>query len=80
MRTPFANTKMGFGPQKIDRVEKMRLEDKNNSQKMIIEYFANTKSVFAGFPCVRGMSEIVFGVRKVFANKRKSTYKIFVSA
>ena len=58
----------------------MRLEVENNSQKMMIGYFANTKSVFAGFPCVRGMSEIVFGVRKVFANKRKSTYKIFVSA
>ena len=47
---------------------------------MVIGYFANTKSVFADFPCVHGMSEIVLGVRKVFANKRKSTYKIFVSA
>ena len=47
---------------------------------MIIEYFANTKSVFAGFPCVHGMSGIALGVRKVFANKRKSAYKIFVSA
>ena len=64
----------------IDRVEKMRLEDKNNYQKMIIEYFANTKSVFAGFPCVHGMSGIVLGVRKVFANKRKSTCELLVSA
>ena len=47
---------------------------------MVIGYFANTKSVFADFPCVHGMSEIVLGVRMVFANKRKSTYKIFVSA
>ncbi len=58
----------------IDRVEKMRLEDKNNSQKMIIEYFANTKSVFAEFLRVHGMSKIVFGVRMVFANKRKRSY------
>ncbi len=58
----------------------MRLEVDNNSQKMMIGYFANTKSVFAEFPCVHGMSGIATGVRKVFANKRKSTYKIFVSA
>lgn len=29
---------------------------------------------------VREGLEIAFGVRMVFANKRKSTYKIFVSA
>ena len=53
------------------KLKKMRLEDKNNSQKMMIGYFANTKSVFAGFLRVHGMSKIVFGVRTVFANKRK---------
>ncbi len=47
---------------------------------MMIGYFANTKSVFAGFLRVQGMSGIVLGVRKMFAKKRKSTYKIFVSA
>ncbi len=41
---------------------------------MIIEYFANTKSVFAEFLRVHGMSKIVFGVRMVFANKRKRSY------
>lgn len=69
-----------FTLQKNDEAEKMRLEDEKNTQKMKIGYFANTKSVFAGFPGVYGMSGIVLGVRKVFANKRKSTYKIFVSA
>ena len=58
----------------------MRLEVENNSQKMMIAYFANTKSVFAGFPCVHGMSGIVLGVRMVFANKRKSTCEKLVSA
>ena len=50
----------------------MRLEDKNNSQKMMIGYFANTKSVFAGFLRVHGMSKIVFGVRK---QKKKAPTK-----
>ena len=36
----------------------------------MIDYFANTKSVFAGFLRVQGMSRIVLGVRKVFAKKK----------
>lgn len=47
---------------------------------MMIGYFANTKSVFAGFLGVHGASEIALGVRMVFADKRKSTYKNLVSA
>ena len=58
----------------------MRLEVEKNSQKMMIGYFANTKSVFARFPSVYGMFGNIFGVRMVFAKQRKSTYKIFVSA
>ena len=58
----------------------MRLKVGFFFQKMEIGYFANTKSVFAGFPCVHGMFGNIFGVRMVFANQRKSTYEIFVSA
>ena len=47
---------------------------------MMIAYFANTKSVFAEFLRVHGMSKIEFCFRIVYADKRKSTYKIFVSA
>ena len=56
----------------------MRLEVDNNSQKMMIGYFANTKSVFAEFPCVHGMSGIVTGVRKQKKKHLQNLYKCLI--
>ena len=60
-------------------LKKMRLEVENNSQKMMIGFFANTKSVFAGFPCVHGMSKIVFGVRKQKKKHLQNLCKCLIS-
>lgn len=47
---------MRLGPQKKIEHKRMRLEVENNSQEVKIGYFENAGSVFAGFPCVHGMS------------------------
>jgi hypothetical protein len=43
-------------PSKKIEHKRMRLEVENNSQEVKIGYFENAGSVFAGFPCVHGMS------------------------
>ena len=58
----------------------MKVQKKTNNSPRQKLKFHHTKSVFAGFPNVYRMSEIVFGVRMVFANKRKSTCELIVSA